>query len=171
MAARFLPMVESSKLPIRYPEFAARVRKAMAQGNWEVQGIVDGFKRAGIRITYEMVRRYSLGQAMPRQDKMGSLAQILGVSPSYLQYGLEGDVSKGQKPAPSPSGVSVLSLPTHSPGRLCRAGRRRQRRHRGHHRVANPQGSPISRKTARYQFSHWYRRRLAIGRAYDQVNC
>lgn len=108
MAARFLPMVESSKLPIRYPEFAARVRKAMAQGNWEVQGIVDGFKRAGIRITYEMVRRYSLGQAMPRQDKMGSLAQILGVSPSYLQYGLEGDVSKGQKPAPPPRAASAL---------------------------------------------------------------
>lgn len=108
MAARFLPMVESSKLPIRYPEFAARVRKAMAQGNWEVQGIVDGFKRAGIRITYEMVRRYSLGQAMPRQDKMGSLAQILGVSPSYLQYGLEGDVSKGQKPAPPPRAASAF---------------------------------------------------------------
>lgn len=108
MAARFLPMVESSKLPIRYPEFAARVRKAMAQGNWEVQGIVDGFKRAGIRITYEMVRRYSLGQAMPRQDKMGSLAQILGVSPSYLQYGLEGDVSKGQKLVPPPRAASAF---------------------------------------------------------------
>lgn len=86
-AVRFLPMVESNKLPIRYPEFAARMKEAMANGQWEVQGIVDALKRAGVRITYEMVRRYTLGQAMPRPDKMGQLAGILGVSPSFLQYG------------------------------------------------------------------------------------
>lgn len=94
-------MVESNKLPIRYPEFAERVKSAMTRGNWEVQGIVDGFKRAGMRITYEMVRRYTLGQAMPRPDKMGELAQILGVSPSYLQYGLEGDAPAQKAPAAS----------------------------------------------------------------------
>lgn len=82
-------MVESNKLPIRYPEFAERVKIAMANGKWEVQGIVDALKQAGVRITYEMVRRYTLGQAMPRQDKMAHIAQILGVSPSFLQYGLE----------------------------------------------------------------------------------
>ena len=70
-------MVESNKLPIRYPEFAARMKEAMANGQWEVQGIVDALKRAGVRITYEMVRRYTLGQAMPRPDKMGQLAGIL----------------------------------------------------------------------------------------------
>lgn len=82
-------MVERNKLPIRYPEFAERVRTAMANGAWEVQGIVDALKRAGVRITYEMVRRYTLGQAMPRPDKMGEIAKILGVSASFLQYGTE----------------------------------------------------------------------------------
>ncbi|MBD9433228.1 hypothetical protein IB257_25095 [Achromobacter sp. ACM03] len=83
-------MVESNKLPVRYPEFAERVKAAMVNGKWEVQGIVDALKRAGVRITYEMVRRYTLGQAMPRQDKMAEIAQILGVSASYLQYGTDG---------------------------------------------------------------------------------
>jgi len=96
-------MVESNRLPIRYPEFAERVKSAMTRGNWEVQGIVDGFKRAGVRITYEMVRRYTLGQAMPRPEKMEQLAQILGVSPSHLQYGLESDAPARQAHTPSPA--------------------------------------------------------------------
>ncbi|PWY49231.1 hypothetical protein DK459_11960 [Achromobacter sp. RW408] len=72
----------------------------MAKGQWEVQGIVDALKRAGVRITYEMVRRYTLGQAMPRPEKMGQLAGILGVSPSFLQYGSDSETpSPPSKPS------------------------------------------------------------------------
>lgn len=100
LTVRFLPMVESNKLPIRYPEFAVRMKDAMAKGQWEVQGIVDALKRAGVRITYEMVRRYTLGQAMPRPEKMGQLAGILGVSPSFLQYGSDSETpSPPSKPS------------------------------------------------------------------------
>ncbi|MFY3305267.1 hypothetical protein ACOTEY_30250 [Achromobacter xylosoxidans] len=103
-------MVESNKLPVRYPEFAARVKDAMVRAQLEVQGIVDALKRRGVRITYEMVRRYTLGQAMPRQDKMAEIASILNVSPSFLQYGTEtGVAAKKEKPVPKASG------PTRSP--------------------------------------------------------
>ncbi|WP_249180440.1 S24 family peptidase [Burkholderia vietnamiensis] len=84
---RLLPMVESKQLPIRYPEFAARLSQAMAVAPIEVQGIVDFFKARGEKITYEMVRRYTLGQAMPRQEKLNLIAEAVGRSASELVYG------------------------------------------------------------------------------------
>lgn len=84
---RLLPMVESKQLPIRYPEFAARLSQAMAAVPIEVQGIVDFFKARGEKITYEMVRRYTLGQAMPRQEKLNLIADAVGRSASELVYG------------------------------------------------------------------------------------
>lgn len=80
-------MVETTKLPNRYPDFAARVQAAMTRRGMEVQGIVDFFKKTGETITYEMVRRYTLGQAMPRHRKMEILAAALGLPPSALQFG------------------------------------------------------------------------------------
>jgi len=80
-------MVESNKMPIRYPDFAKRVKSAMTSRTLDVQDVVEAFKLRGVRITYEMVRRYTLGQAIPRQDKMQILAEALEVAPSWLQYG------------------------------------------------------------------------------------
>lgn len=84
---RLLLMVESKQLPIRYPDFAARLQKAMADSSIEVQGIVDFFKSRGTKITYEMVRRYTLGQAMPRQEKLNVLAEAVGRTAPELVYG------------------------------------------------------------------------------------
>ncbi|CAN0620495.1 HTH cro/C1-type domain-containing protein [Burkholderia multivorans] len=80
-------MVESKQLPIRYPDFAARLQKAMAGASIEIQGIVDFFKARGAKITYEMVRRYTLGQAMPRQEKLNLLAEAVGRPAPELVYG------------------------------------------------------------------------------------
>ncbi|AKI28258.1 hypothetical protein [Moraxella phage Mcat28] len=44
-------------------------------------------------INYEMIRRYSKGQAKPRNDKMKLLAQCLGVPITWLDYG-EGEMTK-----------------------------------------------------------------------------
>lgn len=107
-AVRFLPMVESNKLPIRYPEFAARMKEAMANGQWEVQGIVDALKRAGVRITYEMVRRYTLGQAMPRPDKMGQLAGILGVSRAFFSTARTSKIRHRPSSRAEPRPISLL---------------------------------------------------------------
>jgi phage repressor protein C with HTH and peptisase S24 domain len=80
-----LPMVEETEnagLPIRYPEFASRLRDAMKEKDISVTTI-----KSTLKITYEMARRYTLGQAMPRQVKLEELARLCGLSPSFLSYG------------------------------------------------------------------------------------
>lgn len=80
-------MVETKTLPIKYPDFARRLQEAMAVGSLDIQGIVSFFKQRGVSITYEMVRRYTLGQAMPRLEKMKILAEAVGCAPEVLVYG------------------------------------------------------------------------------------
>jgi transcriptional regulator with XRE-family HTH domain len=77
-------MVEQSEkgLPVRYPEFAKRVQEAMESQKLTVRKV-----QARLKITYEMARRYTLGQAMPRQPKLEALAKLLHVDPVVLQFG------------------------------------------------------------------------------------
>lgn len=85
-----LPMVEKKPLPIRYPTFGARLQRAMKERSLKIEGIVSYFKERGVRITYEMVRRYTLGQAMPRQENLRLLSDAVGVAPQELVYGTPG---------------------------------------------------------------------------------
>jgi len=89
-AARLLPMVEVDSLPIRYPDFAKRLQKAMAEAPIDRQGVVDFFKSQDTSITYEMVRRWTFGMAMPRQKKLDLLAKAVGCHAAELVYGAEG---------------------------------------------------------------------------------
>lgn len=79
-----LPMVEddTTGLPIRYPEFGRRLTKALADAELS---ITDLKNRLGI--TYEMARRYTLGQAMPRPDRLEQLADVVGISARVLAFG------------------------------------------------------------------------------------
>lgn len=82
-----LLMVENKELkgmPVKYPEFADRVQAAMKRHGLTVTDIKDELK-----ISYEMARRYTLGQAMPRTGKMAQLAKVLGADPADLQFGGE----------------------------------------------------------------------------------
>lgn len=47
---------------------------------------IDELKDAA-NVTYEMARRYKLGIAEPRKDKLEKIADFLGVTPSWLQFG------------------------------------------------------------------------------------
>src|SRR5690606_12532580 len=40
-----------------------------------------------LKVTYEMARRYTLGVAMPRDDKLVAIAQRLGVQTAWLKFG------------------------------------------------------------------------------------
>lgn len=85
-----LPMVETTdQYPVRYPEFAARLQKAMADKPIDVNGVVEYFKQNQKKITYEMVRRYKEGRAMPRTERLELLAAAVGVKPVDLVYGEE----------------------------------------------------------------------------------
>ncbi len=86
-----LPMVENTKkdaIPIRHPEFAKRLIDAMDKEG--VKASVTDIKKE-LKISYEMARRYTLGQAMPRAKKMDALAALVKESPSWLAYGKGGD--------------------------------------------------------------------------------
>lgn len=73
---------ESSGMLVRHPEFAERLSAAM-QG----LGVSVTQVKNHLGITYEMARRYTLGLAMPRKDKLAQLAQMVHTSPSYLAFG------------------------------------------------------------------------------------
>ncbi|WP_211468409.1 helix-turn-helix domain-containing protein [Collimonas silvisoli] len=80
-----LPMVDSKEskgMPGKYPGFASRVQAAMKDHAITVTDI-----KAKLSISYEMARRYMHGQAMPRQDKIVLLAELLKSSPAKLQFG------------------------------------------------------------------------------------
>jgi len=80
-----LPMVDSKEskgMPGKYPGFASRVQAAMKDHAITVADI-----KTKLSISYEMARRYTHGQAMPRQDKIVLLAELLKSSPAKLQFG------------------------------------------------------------------------------------
>lgn len=64
-------------------DLANRLNELMAKQD---KNIVDLQKAIGV--TYEMARRYTLGTAIPRDDKLCKIAEYLGVPPSYLKYGV-----------------------------------------------------------------------------------
>ncbi len=47
---------------------------------------IDDLKNAA-EVSYEMARRYKLGMAEPRKEKLEKIADYLGVKPSWLQFG------------------------------------------------------------------------------------
>lgn len=75
---------ENDGLPIRYPEFGQRLR-----GKMEEFGLSVADVKRWLGVTHEMARRYSLGQAMPRAERMDKLAGLVQSSPSFLAYGIE----------------------------------------------------------------------------------
>lgn len=67
-------------------DFSIRLNQAMLAKNLSLRDLSE---KTGIN--YEMIRRYSKGQAKPRNDKMKLLAQCLGVPITWLDYG-EGEM-------------------------------------------------------------------------------
>lgn len=67
-------------------EFANRLNEAMKRVQFE---IIDLKNSSGV--SYEMIRRYTLGIAKPREDKLQKIANTLGVRVGWLDYG-EGEM-------------------------------------------------------------------------------
>ena len=63
-------------------DLASRINELMAKQNKRI-----GDLQKALGVTYEMARRYTLGTATPRDDKIESMAEYFGVSPAYLKYG------------------------------------------------------------------------------------
>lgn len=71
-------MVENEQ----YKDFADRLKEAMHDSNLKIKDVQEIAS-----VSYEMARRYTLGKALPRTDKMEMLAIALGVDAGWLQYG------------------------------------------------------------------------------------
>lgn len=102
-----LPMVEEQK----YPDFAARLNGLISMSDISITQLSE---KTGV--TYEMVRRYTLGTAKPRTPTMRKLSAVLGVDAAYLEYGV-GKPSEGEAVKPITSNplqdvyrVEVLDL-------------------------------------------------------------
>ena len=74
-----LPMVEKSN---KHQDFANRLNLEMSKNDYSVKQL----SHAG-QVTYEMARRYTLGTAKPRDEKLIRIAEWLNVPPAWLDYG------------------------------------------------------------------------------------
>lgn len=88
---KILPSVENGNMPTvqsaKYQDFATRL-KALMENEGSPIKTVNQLKDA-IDVTYEMARRYTLGIAKPREEKLKILADKLNVSISFLDHGAE----------------------------------------------------------------------------------
>ena len=89
---KILPTVEN-RTPLmsepKYLDFSLRLKELMDRDGSEIK-TVNQLKDA-IGVTYEMARRYTLGTAKPREDKLKVLADRLRVDISYLDHGIKFD--------------------------------------------------------------------------------
>ncbi|HDS2909314.1 helix-turn-helix transcriptional regulator [Morganella morganii] len=79
---RLLPMVDIPK----YKSFADRLVQRMTDVGVDIKQLSEG-----VGVTYEMARRYTLGSAKPRDDKMERVAEVVQSTPVYLDYGVRAD--------------------------------------------------------------------------------
>lgn len=72
-------------------EFAARLRTALKAAQIEASASVlekrFNSRYGGTPVTAQAISQWLNGKAMPRQDKLRVLAQMVGVDPHVLQYG------------------------------------------------------------------------------------
>ncbi|MCU4316650.1 S24 family peptidase [Acinetobacter bereziniae] len=86
---KLLPVVENGKKAKlqtpKYQEFASRLRSLMNKEESPIKTVNQ--LKDSIDVTYEMARRYTLGIAKPREEKMQILAEKFNIDISYLDHG------------------------------------------------------------------------------------
>lgn len=85
---KILPYVENGLVSMpqpKYLDFANRLKELMEKDNSPIK-TVNQLKDT-IGVTYEMARRYTLGTAKPREEKLQTLADALNIDISYLDHG------------------------------------------------------------------------------------
>ncbi|EGB7356626.1 helix-turn-helix domain-containing protein [Escherichia coli] len=74
-----LHMVENTH---KHHAFATRLKSEMDRKKISIKDL-----SLSSGVTYEMARRYTLGTAKPRDEKLERIAELLGVEPAWLEYG------------------------------------------------------------------------------------
>lgn len=98
-----LPMVEKAN---KHQDFSNRLTEEMRRQRRSVKDLSQACD-----VTYEMARRYTLGTAKPRDEKLQKIADWLNVQAAWLDYG-EGESAPVKLPDTEFPG---LALPTTEP--------------------------------------------------------
>lgn len=93
-----LPMVENTN---KHQDFADRLNAELRKQRKSVKELSTACK-----VTYEMARRYTMGTAKPRDEKLSRIANWLGVAQSWLDYG-DGDQKHEDAPSEAVSKPEV----------------------------------------------------------------
>lgn len=109
---KILPSVENGKSKMsepKYLDFSIRLKDLMESEGSTIK-TVNQLKDA-IGVTYEMARRYTLGTAKPREEKLKVLAEVLNTDIGYLDHGTKFDnnVDLSQKISLEGRPVPVIS--------------------------------------------------------------
>ena len=109
---KILPTVENRESLMsdpKYLDFSLRLKELMGRAGSEVK-TVNQLKDV-IGVTYEMARRYTLGTAKPREEKLKLLANALHVDISFLDHGikLDNNINLTQKIALDGRPIPVIS--------------------------------------------------------------
>ncbi len=105
-------MVECGYKPVKnakHLEFANRLKKLMEAKDSPITSVNALSDAMGV--TYEMARRYTLGTAKPREDKLKELADKFLVEISYLDHGsyLDNNIDINQKKHNQGREIPVIS--------------------------------------------------------------
>lgn len=79
LCLNLLSMVEKTN---KHQEFADRLTAVMNKKGLSVKELSEA-----CGVTYEMARRYTIGTAKPRDEKLSRIAEWIGVDPVWLDYG------------------------------------------------------------------------------------
>ena len=63
---------------------ASRLRFAMARRGFNQSDVIEAAGRLGVRIGSSAISQYTTGKFVPKHEKLRVLAQVLGVSQSWL---------------------------------------------------------------------------------------
>jgi len=76
-------------------QFSQRLRQAMTRAGYDVRPIVVerefNLRYWGRSVSFQAVRRWLRGEAVPTQDRLQVLAEWLGVDAHWLRFGETGE--------------------------------------------------------------------------------
>lgn len=84
-------------------QFSQRLRQAMEHAGYQVRPVVlereFNLRYWGRSVSFQAVRRWLQGEAVPTQDRLQVLAEWLGVDAHWLRFGERLTVANHEKPA------------------------------------------------------------------------
>lgn len=70
----------------KYLEFSKRLKSLMENKNSKIKTVTQ--LKDALGVTYEMARRYTLGTAKPREEKIQILTELFNVDIGYIDHGI-----------------------------------------------------------------------------------